>query len=257
MAEQAGRCSAPPKRREPAPQDSVQRHAMLERRAAAQPAAAYGAMLNARPAGPQPVQTGKAANRTGLPNQLKQGVEALSGLSLDDVRVHYNSSRPAKLDALAYAQGKDIHLGPGQEQHLPHEAWHVVQQAQGRVKPTAQMKDGMAINDDLGLEHEADVMGAKALERTDGPAGQEATGEIGTPAIQMMTARLGRLRPPREPTQDEIDVTTAAATANHQRLAGHGRARHGRQVEVPDEQQERQRAEDLQNAIDTAIQLRR
>ena len=30
-------------------------------------------------------------------------------------------------DALAYAQGSDIHLAPGQEQHLPHEAWHVVQ----------------------------------------------------------------------------------------------------------------------------------
>jgi hypothetical protein len=27
---------------------------------------------------------------------------------------------------------------PGQEQHLPHEAWHVVQQKQGRVKPTGQ-----------------------------------------------------------------------------------------------------------------------
>jgi len=61
---------------------------------------------------------------------------------------------------LAYAQGKDIHVGPGQEQHLPHEAWHVVQQAQGRVRPTMQMK-GAAINDDTGLEAEADVMGAK------------------------------------------------------------------------------------------------
>jgi hypothetical protein len=46
---------------------------------------------------------------------------------------------------------------------LPHEAWHVVQQAQGRVKPTMQMKDGVPVNDDKGLEHEADVMGAKAL----------------------------------------------------------------------------------------------
>lgn len=104
------------------------------------------------------------ANGTGLPNQLKAGIESLSGISLDHVKVHYNSTQPAQLNALAYAQGHDIHVGPGQEQHLPHEAWHVVQQAQGRVKPTMQMKEGVPVNDDAGLEHEADVMGAKALQ---------------------------------------------------------------------------------------------
>lgn len=75
-------------------------------------------------------------NQTGLPDQLKSGVEQLSGHSLDDVKVHYNSSQPAQLNALAYAQGTDIHIAPGQEQHLPHEAWHVAQQKQGRVQPT-------------------------------------------------------------------------------------------------------------------------
>src|SRR5579859_1110034 len=99
----------------------------------------------------------------GLPSDLKAGVEALSGFAMDDVKVHYNSSQPAQLNALAYAQGSDIHLAPGQEQHLPHEAWHVVQQAQGRVQPTMQMKGGVPVNDDEGLEREADVMGAKAL----------------------------------------------------------------------------------------------
>lgn len=101
-------------------------------------------------------------NRTGLPDQLKSGMEQLSGMSLDGVRVHYNSGKPAQLQALAYAQGSDIHLAPGQEKHLPHEAWHVVQQAQGRVRPTMQMKGEVAINDDAGLEREADVMGARA-----------------------------------------------------------------------------------------------
>jgi hypothetical protein len=70
------------------------------------------------------------ANNTGLPDHLKSGIESLSGLSMDHVRVHYNSSQPAQLNALAYAQGSDNHLAPGQERHLPHEAWHVVQQAQ-------------------------------------------------------------------------------------------------------------------------------
>ncbi|MDV6342329.1 DUF4157 domain-containing protein [Nitrosomonas sp. Is35] len=108
-------------------------------------------------------QTNGTANNTGLPDNLKSGIENLSGMSMDSVRVHYNSSQPAQLNALAYAQGTDIHVAPGQEQHLPHEAWHVVQQAQGRVQPTMQMKEGIPINDDRGLEHEADVMGAKAL----------------------------------------------------------------------------------------------
>lgn len=108
-------------------------------------------------------QSSAKPNNTGLPDNLKSGIENLSGLSMDSVRVHYNSSQPAQLNALAYAQGTDIHVAPGQEQHLPHEAWHVVQQAQGRVQPTMQMKDGVPINDDKGLEHEADVMGAKAL----------------------------------------------------------------------------------------------
>jgi len=98
-------------------------------------------------------------NRTGLPDKLKAGVESLSGHSLDDVKVHYNSARPAQLQAHAYAQGTDIHLGPGQEKHLPHEAWHVVQQKQGRVRPTLQLKGGVNVNDDAGLEKEADVMG--------------------------------------------------------------------------------------------------
>ncbi len=105
-------------------------------------------------------------NNTGLPDTLKSGIENLSGYSMDDVKVHYNSSKPAQLQAHAYAQGTDIHLGPGQEKHLPHEAWHVVQQKQGRVKPTKQLKSKVNINDDAGLEKEADVMGEKAVKNT-------------------------------------------------------------------------------------------
>ncbi len=111
----------------------------------------------------------KNENQAGLPNELKTGIETLSGRSLDDVKVHYNSPRPAQLQALAYAQGAHIHVGPGQEKHLPHEAWHVVQQKQGRVKPGAQ-RQGVSINADQSLEHEADRMGAQAL-RAAGDAG--------------------------------------------------------------------------------------
>ncbi|HEX8580584.1 MAG TPA: DUF4157 domain-containing protein [Allosphingosinicella sp.] len=162
-----------------APKEAAQARARAEPRTAGP--RGHAALLNVRPevaraaetkrtlaaraaAGPQPMQRASAApspNRTGLPDQLKAGVEALSGLSMDDVRVHRNSSEPAKLGALAYAQGSAIHLGPGQERHLPHEAWHVVQQKQGRVKPSVQLK-GIAINTDVSLEQEADRMGARA-----------------------------------------------------------------------------------------------
>lgn len=131
-------------------------------------------------------------NNTGLPDNLKSGIEALSGLSLDHVKVHYNSAQPAQLNALAYAQGSDIHLAPGQEQHLPHEAWHIVQQAQGRVKPTMQMKDGVPVNDDEGLEREADVMGGRAIQKK--PALANHAGKSTTVQLVHQHAQIMRNR---------------------------------------------------------------
>ncbi len=110
--------------------------------------------------------TVKTENKTGLPDNLKSGIENLSGMDVSDIKVHFNSSKPNQINALAYAQGSDIHLAAGQEEHLPHEAWHVVQQKQGRVQPTLQMKDGLGVNDDAGLEYEADLMGEKAGQST-------------------------------------------------------------------------------------------
>ncbi len=99
-------------------------------------------------------------NKTGLPGDLKAGIESASGMPMDDVKVHYNSPRPARLQALAYTQGGEIHVGPGQERHLAHEAWHVVQQRQGRVKPNVRLGD-VGLNHDPTLEREADVMGER------------------------------------------------------------------------------------------------
>ncbi len=111
----------------------------------------------------KPIQ--KKQNAMGLPDRLKSGIESLSGYTMDDTKVHYNSDKPKQLHAHAYAQGTNIYLGSGQEKHLPHEAWHVVQQKQGRVKPTKQLKANIAINDNEQLEKEADVMGMKANEQ--------------------------------------------------------------------------------------------
>ena len=107
-----------------------------------------------------PIFPPEQENCSGLPNTLKAGIENLTGMAMDDVHVHYNSSKPAEVQALAYTQGTEIHVGPGQEGHLVHEAWHAVQQKQGRVRPTL-LANGAARNDDQALEHEADVMGAQ------------------------------------------------------------------------------------------------
>lgn len=118
---------------------------------------------------PGPAQVGS------LPAPLRQGIEALSGFDLGGVRVHHGSPMPAALGAQAYAQGHDIHLAPGQDHHLPHEAWHVVQQAQGRVAPTMQMAGGWAVNQDRQLEQEADAMGARAAAWPAAAAGPSAS----------------------------------------------------------------------------------
>lgn len=104
------------------------------------------------------IQREERPNNTGLPDNLKAGIENLSDYSMDDVKVHYNSGKPIQLQALAYAHGTDIHIAPGQEKHLPHEAWHIVQQKQGRVQPTMQLQ-GINVNDNEDLEKEADEFG--------------------------------------------------------------------------------------------------
>lgn len=143
----------------------------------------------------------RKSNNTGLPDNLKFGVENLSGYSMDDVKVHYNSSKPAQLNAHAYAQGSDIHLASGQEKHLPHEAWHVVQQKQGRVKPTMQMKEKVNINDDSHLEQEADRMGAKAL---------QMHSNSGTKALQRR-AMIGQTEPIQRLVIRARDLTEMAS----------------------------------------------
>ena len=103
-----------------------------------------------------------STTKSRLPEALRNKLEEMSGISLSDVKVHENSDKPQQLGAHAFTQGNEIHLAPGQEEHLPHEGWHAVQQKQGRVLPTFQMKPNEALNDDHQLEKEADIMGQKA-----------------------------------------------------------------------------------------------
>jgi hypothetical protein len=106
------------------------------------------------------IQPDTAPNLTGIPDDMKTNFEHRSGFSFNDVRVFYNSDDPARIGALAYTQGNQVHIGPGQEKYLPHELGHVVQQKQGIVRPTHHV-NGLAINNDTVLEKKADLMDDK------------------------------------------------------------------------------------------------
>lgn len=178
-------------------------------------------------------------NNTGLPDHLKSGIESLSGMNMDHVKVHCNSTQPAQLHAHAYAQGSEIHVAPGQEKHVPHEAWHVVQQAQGRVKPTMQMKAGVAVNDDVGLETEADVMGARALGQGAAQLAKSIYG--GTAEMQQSASRnIGSLKVP-DISGAQRQLHTSIVQRRREDLAGVGSFWVGEDhpVQVQDQQLER------------------
>ncbi|MCL2291498.1 MAG: DUF4157 domain-containing protein [Candidatus Bathyarchaeota archaeon] len=120
-----------------------------------------------------------ASGGTTLPTHLQEKYEHQSGLSLTDVRVHYNSEEPAKLGAYAYAQGNQIHIAPRQEQHLPHEIGHIIQQKAGIVRPTIQL-NGVYINDNPTLEHEAEPLTLPA--KTDVPYNSQSVLQLGRSA---------------------------------------------------------------------------
>ncbi|WP_414588434.1 hypothetical protein [Scytonema sp. PCC 10023] len=130
------------------------------------------------------------------PDDLKEGMEIVTGHPMDDVKVNYNSSEPDKVNALATTQrtteGIEIHLKSGQEKHLPHELGHAAQQMEGEVKPTIDI-NGVSINDDKNLEREADVMGTKALQMKRTLAGSMADRERrGTPPPCALPQQAGK-----------------------------------------------------------------
>jgi hypothetical protein len=179
---------------------------------------AIGETVQRKPSSDGNAESYRAPNRTGLPDGLKAGIEARSGFSLDHVRVHTNSDKPAQLNAHAYTMGTDIHVAPGRERHLAHEAWHVVQQAQARVRPTIKVA-GVGVNDDSGLEREADAQGAAsvahgaslaagtAANRAMPPVvarGRLTTGNAGAHAVQARPAVVQRVM------IGDVDITKAS-----------------------------------------------
>lgn len=66
-------------------------------------------------------------------------------------------------------QGTVIPRTPEQAEHLPPEAWHVVQQRKGRIQSTIQLKENTDGNEELERETEQDGTEANAMEKTASP----------------------------------------------------------------------------------------
>lgn len=97
--------------------------------------------------------------------------------------MHYNSPKPAEVGAHAYTEGLEVYIAPGQEEHLAHELWHVIQQLQGRVKATG-MVEGNPLNEQPTLELEATQKGNQAK-----------NGQTGTETPINQTAQLPTVTP--------------------------------------------------------------
>lgn len=115
------------------------------------------------------IQRSSAGGGNNLPEGVQSKMEGAMQTDFSNVNIHSNSSKATDVGALAYTQGNDIHFAPGQynptssagQELIGHELAHVVQQREGRVQPTTQI-GGMPVNDDKGLESEADRLGRKA-----------------------------------------------------------------------------------------------
>lgn len=123
-----------------------------------------------------PLRAARPSTVRTLPDPLKARLETAHGFDLSRVRVHRDSPHPARLGADAFTFGPEIHLGPGSERHLPHEAWHVVQQLQGRVAP--------GLDTSPTLEAEADRMGASAFGATPAEIFPNSAEGAAAPALQ-------------------------------------------------------------------------
>ncbi len=128
----------------------------------------YGA-IQRKPGGAEDgAQAPSSGGGAPMPAPVQSKMEQSFGIDLSAVRIHEGAEAGA-IGAQAFTQGTDVHFAPGKydptstggQELLGHELTHVVQQAQGRVASTTQAK-GRAVNDDPGLEREADELGARA-----------------------------------------------------------------------------------------------
>lgn len=132
-----------------------------------------------------------------IPAPLRTQMERAFNANFANVKLH-EGNHVGSVGAIAYTQGNHIHFAPGQfnpdtrsgQALLGHELAHVMQQRQGRVKPTTQV-NGLPVNDQTALEQEADTLGQKAA-------------QMKTPAT------LQREETPNQPTNYQITAPRAS-----------------------------------------------
>lgn len=95
------------------------------------------------------------------PSRKKEIVQYLANLKTTE------SLERNIIKAIAHLAGKEKFVGreknkPVSEKKPLQQAWHVLQQKQGKVKPNSVVLSQTAINDNDALEREANIMGEKA-----------------------------------------------------------------------------------------------
>jgi hypothetical protein len=138
---------------------TIRRKPALPDRTPAAPPAAFAS----RPWAPP---QGHAAEHP-LPPPVRERMESALGRDFTTVRIHPRDASAPRLGALAYTRGEHLHFAPGVyrpgsaagESVLRHELAHVVQQRQGRVRPTR--AGPVPLNDSPVLEREADLFAAR------------------------------------------------------------------------------------------------
>lgn len=115
------------------------------------------------------VQRKQESNTTGMPDEVKSQMENSFHRDFSSVHVEPDSQEAVDVGALAFTQDNSIKFAPGQFKTdskeglelIGHELAHVDQQDKNQVQATTQVA-GMPVNDDVALETDADVKGAKA-----------------------------------------------------------------------------------------------
>ena len=130
---------------------------------------------------------------SGATGEVVELVEESLGVDLSSVQIKEDASLPVALGAKAVTQGETIHFAPGYapvsadgRHTLAHELAHVVQQRQGRVRPTGYLA-GTAVNEDPELEAEAIEWGEMAL------AGKQV--DIGGSSDAMTNSMVAQMDP--------------------------------------------------------------
>ncbi len=117
--------------------------------------------------------TEASSGTTQEPGNYMTQMQSAFDTDFSDVNIHEDSKTASDLGALAFTQGNNVHFAPGQfkpdtqsgKELIGHELTHVVQQREGKVQTTKQIGK-FNINDNSGLEKQADTMGAKAARYT-------------------------------------------------------------------------------------------